>query len=182
VTALKFLRAGAVGPFSGAAWPVPGNGGEPGAWLGADGAPSLCRSGVHACRPADLPLWICEELWRVELGGEVTAAPDKLVAPRGRLLGRVEAWDAAAADELAGACVTRAVALGEAGDGYAADAAGCARDASRRDGAPAFAAAATCAYIAAHAAAAAAGDPDAYAAERAWQAGWMAERLGLSGS
>jgi len=181
VRALKFLRAGAVGPFSGAAWPAPGAGG-PGAWLEAGGAPSLCRSGVHACRPADLPLWICEELWRVELGGEAVAAPGKLVAPRGRLLGRVGAWDAAAADDLASACAARAAVLGDAGDGYAADAAGCARDASRRDGAPAFAAAATCAYIAAHAAAAAAGDPDAYAAERAWQAAWMAERLGLSGS
>ena len=180
--ALKFLRAGRVGPFSGTAWAAPGAGDEPGAWLGAGGAPSLCRAGVHACRPADLPLWICEELWRVELGGEVTAAPDKLVAPRGRLLGRVEAWDVAAADELASACAARAGALGDAGDGYSADAAGCARDASRRDGAPAFAAAATCAYIAAHAAAGAAGDPDAYAAERAWQAEWMAERLGLVGS
>jgi len=177
--ALKFLRAGAVGPFSGAAWPAPAPGEAAGGWVEAGDALALCRNGVHACRAADLPLWICEELWRVELDGEVRAAAGKVVAPRGRLLERVAGWDAEAADDLAAACATRAVALGDGAEGYAADAAGCARDAARRDGAPAFAAAATCAYIAAHAAAEAAGDPAAYTAERARQAEWMAERLGL---
>jgi hypothetical protein len=39
------------------------------------------------------------------------------------------------------------------------------------------------AYVAARTAGAAAGptDPDAPARERAWQAGWLAERLGLDG-
>jgi len=177
--ALKFLGAGAVGPFSGVAWPAPAPGADAGAWVEAGGVLSLCRSGVHACRPADLPLWICEELWRVELDGDVRSAVGKVVAPRGRLVERVSAWDSKAADELAGACAARAAALGDGAEGYATDAAGCAREAARRDGAPAFAAAATCAYIAAHAAAEAAGDPAAYEAERAWQARWMAERLGV---
>lgn len=177
--ALKFLRAGAVGPFSGVTWPGPAPGEAAGGWVEAGDGLSLCRSGVHACRPGDLPLWICEELWRVELDGEARPAAGKVVASRGRLLERVGNWDAEAADDLAGACAARALALGDGAEGYATDAARCARDAARRDGAPAFAAAATCAYIAAHAAADAVGDPAAYDAERAWQAGWMAERLGV---
>ncbi len=158
---------------------MPPGDGSPGAWVEARGPTSLCRLGVHACRPGDLPLWLGEELWAAELDGEVVAAADKLVAPRGRLLERVDAWDEAAADALAAACAQRTAALDEAVTGYAADAAECASTAAERDGGPGFGAAATCAYIAAHAAAQAAGDPAAYDTERAWQAAWLAERLGL---
>ena len=63
--ALKALRAGAVGPFSGFRWPTPGDG--PGQWVAA--SPSPCASGVHACLRGQLPLWLHDELWEIELGG-----------------------------------------------------------------------------------------------------------------
>ena len=44
---------------------------RPGAWI--EGDPNACISGVHACATADLPYWLCDELWEVELAGEVVA-------------------------------------------------------------------------------------------------------------
>ena len=63
--AYKFLRAGRWGPFSRLRWPKPGEWGR----AGAD--TSLCRCGVHACRISHLPWWLAEELWQVELDGEL---------------------------------------------------------------------------------------------------------------
>ncbi|HET9553714.1 MAG TPA: hypothetical protein VFP50_12165, partial [Anaeromyxobacteraceae bacterium] len=67
--AYKFLAPGAVGPFSGFAWPVP-SGGGPGPWVaaGAGGA-------IHACRTHHLPWWLDAELWAAELDGEVEERP-----------------------------------------------------------------------------------------------------------
>src|SRR5918999_5776090 len=75
--------------FSGYRWELPTDG--PGAWVEARADP--CRSGIHACRPSDLPLWIGPVLYEAELGGEVVAARSKLVASRGRLVRRIDAWD-----------------------------------------------------------------------------------------
>lgn len=103
--AYKFLREGQVGPFSGVRWPPAGE------WLhaAATGAPSrACGDRVHACRVADLPDWMDSELWRVELDGDVSVDCGKLVADRGRLVGRVEAWDAALMAAFAQACTMRA--------------------------------------------------------------------------
>ena len=91
--AYKFLRPGAVGPFSGHLWPVP-SGAEPGEWVNGSLDEDVCRGGVHACDGRFLARWIWEELWVIELGGEVEACGHKLRAPRGRLLRRVEAWSA----------------------------------------------------------------------------------------
>ena len=41
--AYKFLRPGAVGPFSGFVWPA-------GEWVTAGDAPAPCRTGIHACQ------------------------------------------------------------------------------------------------------------------------------------
>ena len=49
VRAYKFLAPGAVGPFSGFAWPT----GTPGPWVEA--VPHTCATGVHACLVEDLP-------------------------------------------------------------------------------------------------------------------------------
>ena len=84
MTAYKFLRAGAVAPFSGVVWPAP-RGGEPGAWVRASGALELCGRGVHACRAEDLPLWLFDELWEIELDDPVQPAPTHVVAAGGRL-------------------------------------------------------------------------------------------------
>jgi hypothetical protein len=105
--ALKFLRPGAVGPFSGHRWPVPSSAG-PGAWVEATDRGGVCRDGVHACEVRHLPLWIWAELWGIELEGPVEARPHKLRAPRGRLVRRVEAWSPPAAKAFARACARRA--------------------------------------------------------------------------
>lgn len=107
--AYKFLRAGAVAPFSGHPWPVPADG--PGEWVHAAGPVVQCGDGVHACRVRDLPYWLDQELWEVELGGEVSIARHQLVASRGRLVARVGAWSVDTAWELAADCTRRATEL-----------------------------------------------------------------------
>lgn len=47
---------------------------------------------MHACRTGDLPYWLGPELWEVKLAADVVEGHYKLVAPRGRLLRRVEGW------------------------------------------------------------------------------------------
>jgi hypothetical protein len=91
--------------FSGFEWPLP-NGG-PGEWVDAKVEP--CRSGIHACRLSDLPLWVGRELYEVELDGEIAEQPMKVVASRGRLLRRIEAWDDDARDAYTRMCADRAV-------------------------------------------------------------------------
>lgn len=136
--AYKFLRTSAVGPFTGFAWPCPG-GEAPGPWVHAVGAPALCRNGIHACHPDDLPYWICDELWVLELAGPRTEEPYHVVAPSGRLIERVAAWDRAAAAAFTQACTWRirdraVVALTRAGNAVrAAELGACARIDELRD-------------------------------------------------
>jgi len=100
VIAYKFLRAGRIGPFSGIRWPDPG---QDESWV-----PAGKRGPVSACRLEDLPEWPDDELWRVELDGDVRVEAGKLAGARGRLIERIDAWDAAVAAELAAACALRA--------------------------------------------------------------------------
>jgi hypothetical protein len=200
--AYKFLRSGRIGPFSGFPWP------EPGEWVRADCDMVACRRGIHACRIRDLPWWLSDELWEIELGGDVRIDEHKIFAPSGRLRSQVAGWTPECAQEYADACAWRAreravqaltraehptaaarlvacptlddvllvarrlaedipdsrISLTIAGDGAV----------RALTGAPP-----TSAYIAAHAAMRLDG-ADGYAAERAWQSRWLAERLGLS--
>ena len=87
--AYKFLRPDGTSVFSGFRWPLPN--GRPGAWVDARVDP--CRSGIHACRPSDLPLWVGRVMYEIELDGELVEQRMKVVAPRGRLIRRIEAWD-----------------------------------------------------------------------------------------
>jgi hypothetical protein len=89
VKAYKFLRPDGTSVFSGFQWPLPN--GRPGAWVDARVDP--CRSGIHACRPSDLPLWVGRVMYEIELDGEIVEQRMKVVAPRGRLIRRIEAWD-----------------------------------------------------------------------------------------
>ncbi|MFT3765699.1 MAG: hypothetical protein QM820_09310 [Minicystis sp.] len=91
--ALKVLDEGGVGRFSAFRWPAPANG-EPGAWVEDPGTTHMCVRGVHACVPDQLPYWLGQELYVIELDGPVTQVERKVVAPRGRLIGRVDRWDA----------------------------------------------------------------------------------------
>jgi hypothetical protein len=63
MTTYKFLERGRVAPFTGFEWPVD-------EWVEAS-AVDPCRRGIHACRVRDLPIWIDDELWQVELAGDV---------------------------------------------------------------------------------------------------------------
>jgi hypothetical protein len=198
--AYKFLRAGRIGPFSKFAWP------EPGVWVHA-AAVDQCRRGIHACRTRDLPWWLADELWEVELEGEPQIDEHKLVATAGALRSRVDGWTPVRAQEYGEACAWRArdrgtEALKRAGHSRAADQlVACATlddvlvtarhladdlPDTRVDltiaGDGAFraltSAPSTSAYIAAHAALRLDGPPG-YGAERAWQSRWLVERLGL---
>ena len=116
--AYKFLRTGAVGPFSGFTWPRP-HAGAPGRWVHVDGSLASCRHGVHGCRLTDLPYWISDELWVLEVDG-VHPGEHHVVARSGRLVERVRAWNPAAAAGFAEACTWRlrdrvAAALSAAG-------------------------------------------------------------------
>lgn len=181
--AYKFLRAGRVGPFSGVRWPEPGG---DGAWVTA--LDSATR--VHGCGIGELVEWCDAELWRVELDGDVSASCGMLAADRGRLLERIATWDTEAAINLAEACAQRcreaAATLAGQADPRAVRAVEMAADAAKKapqarlraDLAPLSGASA--AFIARHAAANATGDDGAVQTELAWQADWLAARLGLS--
>lgn len=199
--AYKFLRSGRIGPFSAFQWP------DPNVWVHASGDSAACRRGIHACRPSDLPWWLADELWEIELDGHVQPDQHKIIAAAGRLRSQIEAWTPACAQEYADACAWRAQeraiqALARAGHrDQAAQLASCttlddALAAARKlaedlpelrinltiagDGAVRALTGAppTSAYIAAHAAMRLDG-PAGYLAERAWQSDWLVQRLGL---
>ena len=165
MNAYKFLDRGRVAPFTGFRWPVD-------EWVDAVRV-EPCRAGIHACRVRDLPVWIGDELWEVELDGEIVERERQVIAQRGRLVRQVE-WTDEVLDGFGELCARRTrarvghvpVLSGFVGDidrfvsqrrfpiaGFAA-----ARAAELRDG------------------------PDAYEEERAAQAAWLAQRLGLTPS
>jgi hypothetical protein len=166
VIAYKFLRDDGTSVFTGFQWPLPGDG--PGTWVEA--RVEQCRSGIHACRPTDLPLWAGRRLYEIELSGEMVEEQTKVVASRGRLLRRLEAWDELR-DEYTRMCADRAheLALGASPPLTDWDAA---VEPSVREG-PAL-----LGFMAARIAEEISG-VDAYHAERARQADWLAERLDL---
>jgi hypothetical protein len=167
VIAYKFLRRDGTSVFTGFRWPLLRE--EPGPWVDAPVDP--CRSGVHACRPADLPYWVGGSLYEMELDGEIVEEQTKVVASRARLLRRIDAWNDELRDVYTRMCADRAhelamgvspplpewdvvvepsVAEGPALLGFVA-----ARIAEERDGVR------------------------GYHAERARQTAWLVERLGL---
>jgi hypothetical protein len=104
--AYKFLNGGR-SPFTGWAWPLP-QGGRAGSWIEAQGSPELCVNGIHACTPAQTPLWLADELWAIELEGEIVETEVALVASRARLVEPVAAWDEASRVAFCGDCAARA--------------------------------------------------------------------------
>jgi hypothetical protein len=161
VIAHKFLRAGGTSVFTGFRWPLPDGG--PGAWVEAPIEP--CRSGIHACRPADLPIWAGEELYEIELAGELVHERTKVVASRARLLRRFDVWDHGLRDAYTRMCADRAHALARELPAWDATI-----EPLTRYGA------ALLGYMAARIAEER-GGPPGYAAERAHQAAWLVERL-----
>ncbi len=189
--ALKFLSAGAIGPYSGFHWPVPN--GKPGKWVGAKGDLVACENGIHACTLAQAPAWLKEEAYIIELGGKVQNAGDKLVARRGRLVHRLDSWTERTQRLFAADCAEHVLPIFEkrrphddrprlaiqAARDYAdgnIDAAARAA-AGYAAGAAARAAADAAAWAAVSAAARAAADAAARAAEGAWQSRRLAHYL-----
>lgn len=160
--AYKFLDEGRVAPYSGLRWP------DPGSWLESDSV-EPCVSGVHACRIRDLAYWLRAELWEVELEG-VVEGERLVVAQRGRLVRRVEAWNDAAAEAFGTSCGKEARRRAACSPNLA----GYADDAENPESPPQFAA-----FAAARLAELQDG-PSGYDAERARQAAWLAEVLGLN--
>jgi hypothetical protein len=165
VIAYKFLRADGTGVFTGFRWPLPD--GEPGAWVEARTDP--CRSGIHACRIPDLPLWLGRTLYAIELDGGISEEPTKVVASRGRLLRRIDAWDDATRAAYTRMCADRAHELAHGALLAEWDAV---VEPSVPEG-PAL-----LGFVAARIAEAISG-PAAYHAERRRQADWLVERLVL---
>lgn len=167
MTAYKFLRADGTSPFSGFSWELPGK--APGAWVDAPVDP--CRSGIHACRPAQLPYWTGHSLYAIELEGPIVESASKIAAPRGRLLRRLTAWEDEVRVSYQRMCAERAHQL-------AADAASALAGweelvdslAGQGPGPAGFAAARIAEEV---------DGPDGFAAERAAQAAWLIDRLGL---
>jgi hypothetical protein len=165
VIAYKFLRPNGTSVFTRFTWPLPDSG--PGPWVDARVDP--CRSGIHACRRAELPLWLGRTLYEIELDGEIVEEATKLVAPRGRLLRRIDAWDEATRDEYTRMCADRAHELARAEGLSEWDAA---VEPSVPEGP------ARLGFVAARIAKEISGAA-AYHAERRRQADWLAERLAL---
>jgi hypothetical protein len=162
--AYKFLADGAVAPFTGFRWPV-------GEWVDA-GAIEPCISGIHACTVEHLPYWLGRELWEIELDGDIVRQARKLVAARGRLVRRHDAWNGDVRAEFATDVLERTrLRFGSVPvlSGYVADIERF--RATGRVGLAAFAAARAAEWSS---------GPRAYERERARQAGWLAERLGLA--
>lgn len=164
--AYKFLRPDGTGVFTGFRWPLPSAG--PGEWVRSDLDP--CHSGIHACRPGQLPLWIGRALYEIELEGEIVDDATKLVASRGRLLRRIEAWDERAYDDYTSMCAHRAHALARS---HGLDNWDAVIEPSVPEGG------ALLGFVAARIAEEIDGE-DGYHRERASQTDWLIERLSLS--
>jgi hypothetical protein len=93
--------------FTGFHWPLP-TGSEPGEWVEAPGPVALCTNGIHAATTAQLPQWLGDDVWTIELDGEVVETEAAVIGSRARLIGRVEQWDDAARAAFAESCAERA--------------------------------------------------------------------------
>jgi hypothetical protein len=170
VIAYKFLRADGSSVFTSFDWPLPRDG--PGRWVEAPLDP--CRSGIHACRPIDLPYWTGRALYELELDGPVVEEHMKVIAPRGRLIRRIAAWDEQR-DAYTRMCADRAHELvRSAGPEFAHWAS--VIEPSVPEG-PAL-----LGFVAARIAQEISGGPEAYHAERLRQTQWLTGRLGLAAS
>lgn len=164
--AYKFLAEDGRGLFSQFSWPLPNAGA--GAWVESEVA--TCRSGIHACRPTDLPYWITPALYEIELDGPVDEQAIKLVAACGRLTRRIGRWNDETREAYSQMCIARAQELAAAAGSEAADWAPV----------PEMAAAgpALMGFMAARIAERMSG-VEGYAAERSRQSAWLVEQLGL---
>jgi hypothetical protein len=192
VIAYKFLAAGAVSPFTGFRWPGAGE------WVTA---PAREEAWIHACRRADVPYWLDDELWAIELDGPIRESRYQIAAGRARLVAGFPAWNSMLRREYARACAFRArhLALPHLPASLRSpvretdDLQGIAAAVQRTTAPPALGGylsdvagsatrgdAAEASYIACVVASVVGDGLAAFDAERAWQARWLGERLPLS--
>jgi hypothetical protein len=93
--AFAFLGVGRTSFLTGLEWPAPGTWVERG------------DDAVRACEPDQLSWWLDDELWEVELDGDIRTLGRALVASRARLVRRIDAWTEAMAAALLLACAHR---------------------------------------------------------------------------
>jgi hypothetical protein len=170
----KFLAAGARGPLSGFAWPVPGRG-APGAWVEVDGPLAPCARGVHVCRAFELAHWIHEELWELETAGDPVGGLDCIVVPRARLLRRIDEWSGPGGRRFADACIDHAAA--QAGPAPADGVRALLEDARLMSGHGYIALGAFTAAVVVGRLDSVEAPEGAYRRERAWQSAWIADQL-----
>lgn len=176
----KFLARGAVGALSGFAWPRP-DGAQPGAWVEVAGPLAPCERGIHACSAGDLAHWLHDELWVVELGGEMCEGVDAMVAARGRLVREVSGWRLGGGVRFAHAVYERAHACIHDDPSPAPDALHCLASAARHVQRENVSLAAFCAAMAvARQAGRTCFDQAAYDAARREQAALIVGDLGLA--
>lgn len=181
LSVFKFLAAGARAPLTGFVWPVPA-GAAAASWVETSGPLVPCERGVHVCRVDDLPYWLHDELWQMQVDGEQHAGVDCIVVRRARLLRRIDGWQRDAARSFAQACAQHAAeALAAAPDELRAGAEGYVDDARECAAAGLVALAAFSAAVAIGKHVPAERAVQAYRAERAWQADWLA-RCVIAGS
>lgn len=98
--------------FTGWRWSLP-EGDRPGEWLYADGQLGMCVNGIHAATTEQLPQWLGDEIWEIELGGQVLTHEPALVASQARLVRRIDKWDEATRRRFAETCLARARAIAD---------------------------------------------------------------------
>ena len=98
--------------FTGWHWPLP-HGDRPGEWVTAEGELALCHNGIHAATVEQLPHWLGMELWEIEVAGQVRHEEAAVLASRGRLVTKIEAWDEAMRQTFARWCLERAQTIAQ---------------------------------------------------------------------
>jgi hypothetical protein len=104
--AFKFLSEGGRGIFSDFRWPLPWDG-TPGSWVRAGLPLEPCVNGIHVCSEDDLPYWIDDDLWVIELRGEAATHRRMIVAEEGRLVAKIDHWNRESATSFAETCALR---------------------------------------------------------------------------
>ena len=102
--AYRFLARGGLGAVNQFMWPLP-EGSIPGAWVGPRA--DTTTLGVYAQRLSDLPYWVHDELYRVELRGGVQTLSLGVLASELRLVERVSDWNESLRRDFGESCIER---------------------------------------------------------------------------
>ena len=102
--AYRFLARGGLGAVNQFMWPLP-EGSTPGAWVGPRADSTTL--GVYAQRLSDLPYWVHDELYRVELRGSVQTLSLGVLASEMRLVERVSSWNESLRRDFGESCIER---------------------------------------------------------------------------